>query len=89
VILRCLRPLDQVRLFATHRATMTDHRVGRNPVADITIYDTLDVAERQVPGCLDAYQNLKAFHTRVEARPNIAKWIASEQRAQLFAFPVI
>ena len=58
-------------------------------VADLTIYDALDVTERQVPGTLAKYPTLKAFHVRVEARPNIAKWIASEERGKLFAFPAL
>ena len=58
-------------------------------VADLTIYDTLDVAERQVPGTLAKYPTLKAFHARVEARPNVAAWLASEMRAKQFAFPPI
>ena len=62
---------------------------GRFSVADLTIYDVLDVCERQVPGCLDAFPSLKLFHTRVELRPNIAKWIASEMRAKQFAFPPV
>ena len=58
-------------------------------VADLTIYDTLDVTERQVPGTLAKYPTLKAFHARVEARPNVAKWIASEERGKLLAFPAL
>jgi glutathione S-transferase len=58
-------------------------------VADLNIYDAVDVAQRQIPFVLDEFPKLKAFHARVEARPNIARWIASEQRAKLFAFPPI
>lgn len=59
---------------------------GKFSVADLTIYDTLDVANRQVPGVLEEYPSLQAFHARVEARPNIAKWIVSDERAKLLAF---
>lgn len=58
-------------------------------VADLTIYDALDVANRQVPGVLEKYPSLLAFHARIEARPNIAKWLASEMRAAQFAFPAL
>jgi len=58
-------------------------------VADLTIYDTLDVANRQVPGVLDKYPTLKAFHARVEERPNIATYLSSERRGKLFAFPAL
>lgn len=66
-----------------------DYFAGGFTVADLTIYDTLDVAERQVPGTLAKYPTLKAFHARVEARQNIATWIASEQRGKLAAFPAL
>ena len=58
-------------------------------VADLTIYDTLDVAERQVPGTLAKYPTLEAFHARVEARPNIKKWLKSDMRKAQFAFPAL
>ena len=67
-----------------------DYFAGRFTVADITLYDALDVSNRQVPGILaEEYPTLAAFHARVEARPNIAKWIASEDRAKIFAFPAL
>jgi len=62
---------------------------GTFSVADITWYDVLDVASRQVPGVLDAYPTLKALHARVGARPNIAAWLASEQSKSSFAFPAL
>ena len=67
-----------------------DYFAGQFTVADITLYDALDVSNRQVPGILATeYPTLAAFHARVEARPNIAKWIASEDRAKIFAFPAL
>lgn len=58
-------------------------------VADVSIYDTLHVCERQVPGSVlgKDFPSLVAFFERMEARPGIARWIASEQRGKLFAFP--
>lgn len=62
---------------------------GKFSVADLTIYDALDVANRQIPGVLDEYPALSEFHARIEARPSIAKWLASDLRAQLLAFPAL
>lgn len=62
---------------------------GKFTVADLTIYDALDVSNRQLPGVLEEYPTLKNFHARIEARPNIAKWLASEERAELIAFPAL
>ena len=58
-------------------------------VADLNIFDVLDVTKCQIPDVLDALPKLKAFFARVSTRPNIAKWIASEQRAKLFRFPPV
>ena len=45
---------------------------------------------QDLPGILATeYPTLAAFHARVEARPNIAKWIASEDPAKIFAFPAL
>ena len=66
-----------------------DWFTGYFTVGDLTIYDALDVAERQLPGTLAKYPTLKAFHARLEARPQVKKWIESEKRGKLFAFPAI
>ena len=60
-------------------------------VADLTFYDVLHVCECQVPGCIlgSAFPTLRDFFLRMEARPGIADWIASEQRKKLFAFPAL
>ena len=62
---------------------------GRLTIADLTIYDTLDVANRQAPGCLAKYPTLEAFHRRVEAVPGVAKWLNAEERTKLMAFPAL
>jgi len=62
---------------------------GKFSVADLSIYDTLDVSNCQVPGVLAEYPSLQAFHAQVEARPNVKKWLESELRAKLLAFPAL
>lgn len=49
-------------------------------MADLTIYDALDVSNLQLPGILEEYPTLKNFHARVEARPKIAKWLLAHGR---------
>lgn len=51
-------------------------------VADFTVYDVLVVAEKQVPGLLGGYPTLRQFRDRVATRPAVAKWNASEMKAQ-------
>lgn len=60
-------------------------------MADLTIYDALHVSELQVPGSVTGsdYPTLRDFFHRMEARPGIARWIASEQRGKLWAFPAL
>lgn len=62
---------------------------GTFSVADLSWYDVLDVCERQVPGVLSKYPNLSAFHARVEARPNIAAWHATDKFKAALAFPAL
>lgn len=58
-------------------------------VADLTLYDALHVAERQVPGVLSKYPRVKLFFDTVEGRPGVKKWVASDQRKKLMAFPSV
>ncbi|KAK3275209.1 hypothetical protein CYMTET_16648 [Cymbomonas tetramitiformis] len=58
-------------------------------LADLSIYDTLSTVDCMVPGYLKKYPTLEEFCTRVAQRPNIAKWLASEQHNALWAFPAI
>mmetsp|Transcript_22808 Transcript_22808/g.47309 ORF Transcript_22808/g.47309 Transcript_22808/m.47309 type:complete len:255 (-) Transcript_22808:12-776(-) len=58
-------------------------------IADFSLYDALHVAERQVPGILEKYQRVKLFFDTVGARPGIKKWVESEQRTKLWAFPSV
>jgi len=61
---------------------------GTLSIADISVFDVLDnCAEGLVPGSLDGYPNLKAFHSRIAARPRIAAYLASDRRAP--AFPAL
>eukprot|EP00566_Odontella_aurita_P021500 CAMPEP_0113560112 /NCGR_PEP_ID=MMETSP0015_2-20120614/19255_1 /TAXON_ID=2838 /ORGANISM="Odontella" /LENGTH=221 /DNA_ID=CAMNT_0000461791 /DNA_START=47 /DNA_END=709 /DNA_ORIENTATION=- /assembly_acc=CAM_ASM_000160 len=57
---------------------------GKFCVADLSIYDALDVSNRQIPHVLEKYPRLKDFHLRIEGRPGIAEWLASDQRAKLW-----
>ena len=43
------------------------------------MYDVLVIANIFVPGCLDKYSTLKAFVDRMEARPNLKKYINSDE----------
>ena len=47
--------------------------------ADYGMYDVLVIANIFVPGCVDKYSTLKAFVDRMEARPNLKKYINSDE----------
>ncbi|GAB5372775.1 hypothetical protein AAMO2058_001693800 [Amorphochlora amoebiformis] len=54
---------------------------------DLSIYDVLTVCECQVPGVFAKYPSLSMFISRVEARQNISRWLKSDKRSILWAFP--
>ena len=60
-----------------------DYFTPEMTVADIKIYNVIWVSLQQVPTCLDANPNLRAFLARMEARPSIATWQASAKKASL------
>ncbi|XP_067951417.1 glutathione S-transferase Mu 7-like [Watersipora subatra] len=46
--------------------------------ADFCVYDLLDMLNVFSPGCLDKYDNLKAFLARVESLPTVKKFLDSD-----------
>lgn len=66
-----------------------DSTANKPTVADVSIYDTLHVCERQVPGSVlgKDFPSLAAYFQRMEARPGIKRWVHSEQRGKLWPFP--
>jgi len=61
----------------------------RTTCADIAVWEALSTVSCLLPGALDAYPSLKGFVDRVEQRPNVAKYLASEQFQKLWAFPAL
>ena len=72
---------DLVKHWITLSASCSRDYFWRLHRRDFTIYDTPDVAERQVPGT--PVPTLKAFHARVEAHAEHCHGIAFEQRGKL------
>lgn len=56
---------------------------GAPTVGDLTVYDVLIVAQKQVPDCINKYPRLRTFLDTIAARPGIAKYLAGPQKAEL------
>jgi len=51
-------------------------------VADASMYELLDIHNRLFPGLMEEFPQLKAFHQRVEQRPNVRRYLESNMRPE-------
>ncbi|XP_040851549.1 glutathione S-transferase Mu 1-like isoform X2 [Ochotona curzoniae] len=79
------------------KLTLYSQLLGKRPwfagdkitIADFHVYDILDQNRIFVPGCLDAFPNLKDFMARFEALPKIAAYMKSSRFIRVPVFSKI